>query len=132
MRDGKLARNRAELARLGANYGWVVIIAAVFTLARFSEAFLILRAQSVGLPIALVPMVMVVMNVVYALAAYPTGVLSDRFEPAAPPSRRRPRNLHRSGPSSFPVNHEQGRGAQEQAKCIGRVSLPPETNRKYR
>jgi MFS family permease len=50
----------------------------VLTLARFSEAFLVLRAQNVGLSIALVPLVLVVMNVVYALAAYPAGVLSDR------------------------------------------------------
>jgi MFS family permease len=55
-------------------------VATVFTLARFSEAFLILRAQSVGLSIALVPAVMVLMNVVYALAAYPAGVLSDRID----------------------------------------------------
>ena len=53
-------------------------MAAIFTLARFSEAFLVLRAQNVGVPIVLVPAVLVVMNVVYALAAYPAGVLSDR------------------------------------------------------
>jgi len=68
----------SELARLGKDYWLVVIIASVFTLARFSEAFLILRAQSVSLPIALVPAVMVLMNMVYAGAAYPAGVLSDR------------------------------------------------------
>lgn len=68
----------AELRRLGGAYWWVVAVATVFTLARFSEAFLILRAQSAGLPVMLVPAVLVVMNVVYALAAYPAGVLSDR------------------------------------------------------
>ena len=72
--------SRVELVRLGADYWWVVGIATVFTLARFSEAFLILRAQSVGLPIALVPAVMVLMNIVYAFAAYPAGVLSDRID----------------------------------------------------
>jgi MFS family permease len=72
--------SRDELARLGADYWCLVAAASVFTLARFSEAFLILRAQSVGLPIALVPAVMVVMNVVYALAAYPAGVLSDKVD----------------------------------------------------
>ena len=55
-----------ELRRLGGAFWWVVAIASVFTLARFSEAFLVLRAQSVGLPVALVPAVMVLMNVVYA------------------------------------------------------------------
>ncbi len=52
----------------------------MFTLARFSEAFLVLRAQGLGLPVALAPMTFVAMNVVYALAAYPAGVLSDRFD----------------------------------------------------
>jgi MFS family permease len=68
----------AELKRLGPAYWWVVAIATVFTLARFSEAFLLLRAQAAGLPVVLVPMVLVVMNIVYALAAYPAGVFSDR------------------------------------------------------
>ena len=49
----------------------------MFTLARFSEAFLVLRAQQSGIPLALVPLVMVAMNVIYALAAYPFGKLSD-------------------------------------------------------
>jgi MFS family permease len=69
----------AELARLGLPFWMVVAVAAVFTLARFSEAFLLLRAQSVGLALALVPAVMVLMNVVYALSAWPAGVLSDRI-----------------------------------------------------
>jgi MFS family permease len=67
----------AELKRLGLAYWWIVGIAVVFSLARFSEAFLILRAQAVGLPVMLVPLVLVLMNVVYAFAAYPAGVLSD-------------------------------------------------------
>ncbi len=68
----------AELKRLGSAYWWVVGIATLFTLARFSEAFLLLRAQAAGLPVVLVPMVLVVMNLFYAMAAYPAGVLSDR------------------------------------------------------
>jgi MFS family permease len=54
-----------------------VIIGAVFTLARFSEAFLVLRAQQSGIPVALVPLVMVAMSLVYACSAYPFGKLSD-------------------------------------------------------
>jgi MFS family permease len=77
IRRVKSPLSMAELSRLGRAYWWVVAIAGVFTLARFSEAFLILKAQSVGLPIVLVPAVMVIMNVVYALSAYPAGVLSD-------------------------------------------------------
>ncbi|AMX09000.1 hypothetical protein A0R60_4798 [Enterobacter asburiae] len=52
-------------------------LGAVFTLARFSEAFLVLRAQQSGVPLALIPLVMVVMNVLYSLSAYPFGKLSD-------------------------------------------------------
>lgn len=70
----------AELRRLGAAYWWVVAIGGVMTLARFSEAFLVLRAQAVGLSIALVPLVMAVMSAVYALSSYPTGVLADRTD----------------------------------------------------
>jgi MFS family permease len=72
--------SRTELERLGAAYWWVAIVATVFTLARFSEAFLLLRAQSVGLTITLVPAIMVVMNVVYAITAYPAGILSDKLD----------------------------------------------------
>ena len=72
--------SRAELYALGAPYWWIVTIGALFTLARFSEAFLILKAQSVGLSLWLAPAVLVAMNVAYALAAYPAGVLSDRTD----------------------------------------------------
>jgi MFS family permease len=67
----------AELRRLGAAYWWVVGVGAVFTLARFSEAFLVLRAQQSGLGLAWIPMVLVVMNIAYAASAYPFGKLSD-------------------------------------------------------
>lgn len=70
---------RENLKRLGTAYWWVVGIGAVFTLARFSEAFLVLRAQQGGIPIALVPLVMVAMNLIYAASAYPFGKLSDRI-----------------------------------------------------
>ncbi|MGO9359012.1 MAG: MFS transporter [Xanthobacteraceae bacterium] len=69
-----------ELARMSWAYWWVVAIAVVFSIARFSEAFLILRAQAEGLPVMLAPLVLVLMNVVYAAAAYPAGVLSDRAD----------------------------------------------------
>jgi MFS family permease len=68
---------RDNLARLSGGYWWVVAIGAVFTLARFSEAFLVLRAMQGGMEPALVPLLMVAMNVVYALSAYPFGKLAD-------------------------------------------------------
>jgi len=71
--------SRREFARLSKVYWLIVGVAAIFTLARFSEAFLLLRAQSVGVPLALVPLVLVVMNITYTLTAWPAGALSDRI-----------------------------------------------------
>jgi len=82
-RDSRPARvplSRRELARLGRPYWWVVVVAAVFTLARFSEAFLILRAQEAGLDLMWTPVVLVVMGFAYSLSAYPAGALSDRID----------------------------------------------------
>jgi MFS family permease len=70
----------SELGRLGGVYWSIVVVGAVLILARFSEAFLILRAENAGLPMALAPLVLVVMNVIYAAAAYPMGALSDRLD----------------------------------------------------
>ena len=69
--------SRAALRRLGPGVWSVVALGGLFTLARFSEAFLVLRAQQAGIPVALVPLVMVAMNAVYALSAYPFGRLLD-------------------------------------------------------
>ncbi|WP_368904847.1 MFS transporter [Taklimakanibacter lacteus] len=80
LRRVRMPLHRGELRRLGAVYWWVVAIAAIFTLARFSEAFLILRAQSIGLPLAAVPVVLMVMSLAYSLSAYPVGMLSDRMD----------------------------------------------------
>lgn len=76
-RQVRFPLHASELVRLSSSYWIVVAIAVLLTLARFSEAFLILRAQSTGLALSLIPAVMVVMNVFYSLAAYPAGVLSD-------------------------------------------------------
>ncbi|HYA65518.1 MAG TPA: MFS transporter [Burkholderiaceae bacterium] len=79
------ARNpitRASVRGLGRQFWWVIVVGAVVNVARFSEAFLVLRAQRGGLPLAFVPLVFVGMNAVYALTAYPFGKLSDRRNPA--------------------------------------------------
>jgi MFS family permease len=67
-----------DAMRLPRRYWLIVLLGAVFTLARFSEAFLVLRAQSVGLTLGYVPLVLVVMNVFYTATAYPAGVAADR------------------------------------------------------
>lgn len=77
--DAKPRLQLADMKRLPGAFWNVVGIATILTLARFSDAFLILRSQNVGLSVTLIPAVMVVMNIVYALAAYPAGALSDRI-----------------------------------------------------
>ncbi|HEX8467625.1 MAG TPA: MFS transporter [Allosphingosinicella sp.] len=69
----------ADLKRLDRAYWAVVGTGLLFTLARFSEAFLILKASDEGLPLWLAPAVLVVMNLVYSVAAYPAGIASDRI-----------------------------------------------------
>ena len=92
---------RENLKRLGGAYWWVVGVGAVFTLARFSEAFLVLRAQQGGIAVALVPLVMVAMNVVYAASAYPFGRLSDRLSPQGRPKGED----RRAQAEGFPMGH---------------------------
>ena len=71
-----------DIGGLGRRYWRVAILGVMFSLARFSEAFLILKVSREGLPMVLVPLVLVVMNIVYALGAYPAGILSDSRGPA--------------------------------------------------
>lgn len=71
----------ADVRRLPRAYWMVVLLGAVFTLSRFSEAFLVLRAQSVGLTVGYVPAVMIAMNIAYAGVAYPAGRAADRVSP---------------------------------------------------
>lgn len=66
-----------DIWRVGAAYWYLVLIAGVLSLASFSNAFLILKARTVGIPLFTIPLVIVLMNVIYALAAYPAGRLSD-------------------------------------------------------
>ena len=76
--DPKKRLRLTDAKRLSRSYWLVVALGAIFTLARFSEAFLILRAQDVGLAIAYVPVILIVMNIAYSLGAYPMGALADR------------------------------------------------------
>jgi MFS family permease len=72
----------ADLLRLDLAFWGVTAIGVLFTLARFSEAFLVLKAYDEGLPLTLAPAVLVAMNVVYSLGAYPAGAWSDQVSPA--------------------------------------------------
>ena len=78
-RGARLPITRAGLARLGRPFWWLAAFGGLLSLARFSEAFLVLRADHLGLPLRYIPLVLVVMSVVYSVVAYPAGKLSDRL-----------------------------------------------------
>jgi MFS family permease len=69
----------ADVRRLPRRYWLITLLGTCLTLARFSEAFLVLRAQDVGIALQYVPVVMVVMSVVFAAAAYPAGAMADQI-----------------------------------------------------
>lgn len=69
----------SDVQRLSKRFWFILILGSVFTLARFSEAFLLLRAESLHLALAYIPLIMVAMNIMYAIVAYPAGKLSDRY-----------------------------------------------------
>ena len=79
-RPARAPIHRETLRELSGSYWWIVAVGAIFTLARFSEAFLILRARQSGLADALAPAVLILMNVVYAASAYPAGRLADHMD----------------------------------------------------
>ena len=78
--DPRTPLKLTDATQLPSSYWFIVLLGAVFTLARFSEAFLVLRAQDIGLPVSYVPLVMVVMSFFYAACAYPAGVAADYFD----------------------------------------------------
>ncbi len=76
----RLPVNKDDIKRLPSAYWMLVIIGGLFSLARFSEAFLVLRGMELGLALAVTPAVMILMSVVYSLSAYPAGVLADKMD----------------------------------------------------
>jgi Major Facilitator Superfamily len=76
---GWLPIRRNDLALLGTSFWWVISIAAIFSLARFSPAFLVLKAHDIGIEAAFVPIILVIMYAIYSAAAYPFGILADRI-----------------------------------------------------
>lgn len=69
--------NWRELGKFSGAYWAIVAVGSALTLARFSEAFLILRGHELGLALGLAPLVLVIMNIVYSASAYPIGRFSD-------------------------------------------------------
>ena len=79
VRAGRTVISLFALRNIGPAYWWIVLLGGLLTLARFSEAFLVLRAEHAGLSMTFIPLVMVVMSVTYAVSAYPVGWLTDRM-----------------------------------------------------
>jgi MFS family permease len=79
--DGRRSPTLADAKRLSTRFWLIVLLGTVVSLARFSEAFLVLRAQEVGFSLGWVPAVLVVMNIAYTATAYPAGVAADRVRP---------------------------------------------------
>jgi MFS family permease len=79
--DGRrwLPIRRDDLALLSTSFWWAISIAAIFSLARFSPAFLVLKAHDIGIDAAFVPIILVIMYAIYSAAAYPFGILADRI-----------------------------------------------------
>jgi MFS family permease len=74
---GWLPIRRKDLALLSTPFWWAISIAAIFSLARFSPAFLVLKAHDIGIDAAFVPIILVIMYAIYSAAAYPFGILAD-------------------------------------------------------
>lgn len=79
-KSARFPLRKSDLLRLPSTYWLVTAVAAIFTLARFSEAFLLLDAQSLDMPVTLIPLVLIGMNFIYSISAYPAGVLADRVD----------------------------------------------------
>ena len=76
----RLPIRRGDITALPTAFWWVIAIASLLALARFSQAFLVLKAHDIGVDAAFVPMVLVVMHLVFSVAAYPFGVLADHLD----------------------------------------------------
>lgn len=66
-----------KIRHLNKAFWYLLFIGGVLALARFSEAFLILKANSVGVSLAWLPSIMIVMNIAFASSSFPAGALSD-------------------------------------------------------
>jgi hypothetical protein len=88
-RQRSLSFHGSDIKSLSAAFWWVIAIASVLSLARYSQAFLVLKAYDIGLDAALVPMALVVAYLAYSLSAYPFGILADRINRALSTGVRR-------------------------------------------
>jgi MFS family permease len=71
---------RHHIAAMPSGFWWVIVVATLLALSRFSQAFLVLKAHDAGMSIALIPLVLVIMHLVYSISAYPFGILADSFD----------------------------------------------------
>ena len=78
-RRAAISKQRISLAALKGPFAGFLAVMLLFTLGNSSDAFLILRAQDVGVAAVMIPVVYALFNLVSALAAIPAGRLSDRI-----------------------------------------------------
>jgi MFS family permease len=75
-----LSFRHREITALPAAFWWLIVIASLLSLARFSQAFLVLKAHDIGVGVTFVPIVLVAMHLVFSMAAYPFGILADHLD----------------------------------------------------
>jgi MFS family permease len=78
--NGDLTFALRDLRRMPALLWGTIAVATMLALARFSQAFLLLKAKQVGVDAAMVPLFMTLMGLVYGIAAFPCGALADRID----------------------------------------------------
>jgi MFS family permease len=76
----RLGIKHSDFARFTTRFWWAIAIASVLSLAWFTPAFLVLKAHTIGVEATFVPIMLILMHLVYAISAYPFGVLADRID----------------------------------------------------
>ena len=71
------AASRGQRITLPASFYFVLVAVTLFSLGNSSDMFLVLRAQNVGIRVALAPLLGLVFNITYTLASWPAGWFSD-------------------------------------------------------
>jgi MFS family permease len=72
------SKEKGKKISLPASFYFVLVAVTFFSLGNSSDMFLVLRAQNVGIPVSLAPLLGLVFNITYTLASWPAGWFSDR------------------------------------------------------
>jgi MFS family permease len=72
-------RPKLTLKHFDWRFKFFVLIATLFAIGNSSDVFLILRAQQIGIPTVMIPVIYLLFNLIYSLSAIPAGIAADRF-----------------------------------------------------